>query len=602
MAGRDESAKLQGMLSEIAATVGEMGAGRNWGANAIRQIARPDNQAMFRGEEFNLDNSANLMKMAQWSERNGYDDKAKQYMALGYKEKEREALETKESRSRMGESANMHSRRRIADIASDSSLDAGTKKTMIQQEMAAQQDVALAYGISPTTWDSGTAALAAINKEQADSQYNTKVNNIQNVITEAERRADAAPESEKPAFEASLDKLYERLNNVSAENGERLGDSMRDARRARQREDAADLRSEESGDREQLRLDYTIAAARATEAETEAIRQAEAIATQFIGTGQYEVPEQFVKVFPPKTVIEANKLLEDQRKRDEAREEARANGTVQPATLDRARILAESDTSIATLLKNYETVKDQSVHGKASLGPATALTEAVIARDKATSEAGKDVQMSGAVGGQMQALLDQGSYSSWLDGFDDYAEVMKNDDQFIQMRNAVSTLAKQEGLKPEDIDPETLDRLMDTAAKGLSKEWRKAEQRRSRMRNNALTSWKRTLTSDGMAYRDRVVKEYKGKTQWDEPELDAFAEEHYETAVEFFNRLVGMNVDEQNIFLAREMGKNDPIFEPKEIGITGFKMPAILDKEEFDKLWEMVKNGQKISINTFIEG
>jgi hypothetical protein len=83
MAGKDESARLQGMLSEIAGTVGEMGAGRDWGANAIRQIARPDNQAMFRGEEFKLDNSANLMKMAQWAERNGYDDEAKRYMALG---------------------------------------------------------------------------------------------------------------------------------------------------------------------------------------------------------------------------------------------------------------------------------------------------------------------------------------------------------------------------------------------------------------------------------------------------------------------------------------------------------------------------------------
>jgi hypothetical protein len=83
MAGKDESARLQGMLSEIAGTVGEMGAGRDWGANAIRQIARPDNQAMFRGEEFKLDNSANLIKMGQWAERNGYEDKAKQYMALG---------------------------------------------------------------------------------------------------------------------------------------------------------------------------------------------------------------------------------------------------------------------------------------------------------------------------------------------------------------------------------------------------------------------------------------------------------------------------------------------------------------------------------------
>jgi len=83
MAGRDESARLQGMLSDLAGTVGEMGAGRDWGANAIRQIARPDNQARFRGEKFGLDNSENLMKMAQWSERNGYEDQAARYLTLG---------------------------------------------------------------------------------------------------------------------------------------------------------------------------------------------------------------------------------------------------------------------------------------------------------------------------------------------------------------------------------------------------------------------------------------------------------------------------------------------------------------------------------------
>ena len=49
-------------------------------------------------------------------------------------------------------------------------------------------------------------------------------------------------------------------------------------------------------------------------------------------------------------------------------------------------------------------------------------------------------------------------------------------------------------------------------------------------------------------------------------------------------------------------GKNNPIFEPREIGNTGFKMPPIMEKEEFDQLWEQVRGGQKISINNFIEG
>lgn len=87
MAGSDQSARLQGMLSQLAGTVGEMGAGRNWGANAIRQVARPDSLALIRGEEFSLDNSDNLMQMAQWAERNGRDDQASEYMGLAYKMK-----------------------------------------------------------------------------------------------------------------------------------------------------------------------------------------------------------------------------------------------------------------------------------------------------------------------------------------------------------------------------------------------------------------------------------------------------------------------------------------------------------------------------------
>ena len=588
--GSNVAPNLAGMFAEINKGLATDKTGEMYVDTFRRSMAPP----------IDMNDSASILRYAQWAQKNGYEEEARNYLALGYRQKEKEASEAKQSRSRMGESANMYNRRRISDIASDSSLDPEAKKTMIRQAMEAQQAVAKATGISPTTWDSGTAALAAVNKEQEGSQYNTKVNNIQNVITEAERKADAAPESEKAAFEESLDKLYERLNNVSAEKGERLGDSMRDARRARQREDAADLRSTASGERDQIRLDYAVAAARATQAEAEAISKAEAIATKLIGTGQYEIPEEYVDALPPKTVIEANKLLDDQRKRDEARDESRVNGTVQPATLERAKILAETDNAIATLLNNYETVKGQAVTGKASVGPATALTDAVIARDKATAEAGRDIQISSAVGGKMQALLDQGSYSSWLDGFDDYAEVMADDEQFIEMRNAVSALAKQQGLTPDQITPDVLDKLMDTAAKGLSPEWRKAEQRRSRMRNKALTGWQRTLNSDGMTYRKNVVKEYSGKTQWLDEELDEIAEEHYQEAIDFYTGLIAMPVEEQQKLLFRSLVSNDSIFKPKEIGATGSFMPPIMELEEGQKLYDFVAKGNKLTINNFM--
>jgi hypothetical protein len=74
MAGTDQSARLQGLLSGIADSVGGLGAGGDWTSNAIRNIARP---------EIDTADSKSIMSYADWARRNGYDDEAKQYMALG---------------------------------------------------------------------------------------------------------------------------------------------------------------------------------------------------------------------------------------------------------------------------------------------------------------------------------------------------------------------------------------------------------------------------------------------------------------------------------------------------------------------------------------
>ena len=84
MAGRDESARLQGLLSGIAGDVGELGKGGEWAGNAIRTVARPDFMAgsdkvlgKYGRPEFDMNNVDNLNAMANWASRNGYEDQAK---------------------------------------------------------------------------------------------------------------------------------------------------------------------------------------------------------------------------------------------------------------------------------------------------------------------------------------------------------------------------------------------------------------------------------------------------------------------------------------------------------------------------------------------
>jgi hypothetical protein len=74
MAGTDQSARLQGLLSGIADSVGGLGAGGDWTSNAIRNIARP---------EIDTADSRSVMSYADWARRNGYADEASKYLTLG---------------------------------------------------------------------------------------------------------------------------------------------------------------------------------------------------------------------------------------------------------------------------------------------------------------------------------------------------------------------------------------------------------------------------------------------------------------------------------------------------------------------------------------
>jgi len=139
------------MLSQLAGSVGEMGAGRNFGANALRQIVRPDNQAAFRGEKFALDNSANLMQMAQWAERNGFDDKSRQYMALADRYQQREIEETKRqklSEAQLGVSKLLS---QMQAVATDKTLPTADRTARINELSLEAQKIAAAGGMNPVS-------------------------------------------------------------------------------------------------------------------------------------------------------------------------------------------------------------------------------------------------------------------------------------------------------------------------------------------------------------------------------------------------------------------------------------------------------------------
>ena len=168
MAGQDQSARLQGLLSGIAGSVGELGAGGEWTSNAVRTAARPDFMAgSFGNPEFDTNNVDNLDAMANWASRNGYEDQAKQYMALSYQLKEKEAQEAK---------------------------DAALGKTMAEATQASSAGQLLGAGGDLGGVD---ATIAVLNKRLSDPEIQKNP-----MAVEALQREISTLQSQRPDFEA----------------------------------------------------------------------------------------------------------------------------------------------------------------------------------------------------------------------------------------------------------------------------------------------------------------------------------------------------------------------------------------------------------------
>ena len=195
MAGSDQSARLQGMLTQLASDVGEMGAGRNFGANAIRQLARPDNQARFRGQEFGLDNSANLMQMAQWAERNDFDDKSRQYMAMADRYQQREIEESKRQRLSAAQLQTAKALTEMQSIARDTSRPSKERIQAINNlSLQAQQQLSAGGGNPITVIEPANRLITYITDldvKNSASTIQTEAQSLSGQISQAQADGDA---------------------------------------------------------------------------------------------------------------------------------------------------------------------------------------------------------------------------------------------------------------------------------------------------------------------------------------------------------------------------------------------------------------------------
>ncbi len=76
--GRSQAGNLSGLLGSIGDTIGEMGAPGEQYVDTFRRSMAP---------ESDMNDADSLLNYADWAKRNGYEDEAKTYLALGYKQK-----------------------------------------------------------------------------------------------------------------------------------------------------------------------------------------------------------------------------------------------------------------------------------------------------------------------------------------------------------------------------------------------------------------------------------------------------------------------------------------------------------------------------------
>jgi len=158
MAGRNNAMNLTGMLSQMNDAISGFGEAGNQYVDTFRRSTAP---------KPDMGDSKSLLQYAEWARRNGYEEEARQYLALGQRQKEKEAQEAK-------------------DAALGKTMAEATQTGSIGQRMGAEGDLG---GADATT--------AALRKRLSDPEIQKNPKAV-----EAIQREMATLQSQRPDFEA----------------------------------------------------------------------------------------------------------------------------------------------------------------------------------------------------------------------------------------------------------------------------------------------------------------------------------------------------------------------------------------------------------------
>ena len=226
MAGRSMASNLSGMLGSIGDTLGKMGDTGNQYVDTFRRLQAP---------EADMNDSASLLRYADWARRNGYDDEARQYLTLGETQRRKEADEAKANRIQMGQSSVASLQNEYMRVLKDPTLsptDRDAKLANLQESMNAIAGAV--EGMDPVRvgqigQQSKAADLARRDREQTmdlRQQANERAWESFGLQKEAAARAQAEHEEWVATQDYRATERQIKLNEARYNEGVRLAKSL----------------------------------------------------------------------------------------------------------------------------------------------------------------------------------------------------------------------------------------------------------------------------------------------------------------------------------------------------------------------------------------
>lgn len=378
MSGNNQAMRLQGMLGDLANSFNGMGDAYNYIPDAIRNVTRPSVET---------DDSASLYQMAQWAERNGFEDKARQYMTLAFQQKQKEIALEKENIQIDAQGKISQHIRNIQSIKTNPAItDESVRRQLIQAEQDAINVLAKEGKLDSTDFANvGGAALEEASKRYISTNYNKEMNkltnNADNLYNAMQRWDPKSPEYAhlSTAYENTLQKMNNLSQAGRGGDGSRAGDLFVASKRANElvesqeqravnaesRAAQAEIRAQAVAERQEAIAPYQLQSAVnkviterytiTTKAEEDRGGQ---IAQGLIRQG-ITSPNAIPKDLSPVAYAEAEKRLNDHRESLLAQAEASKNGTLSPFMMQKAKQYAPYVPDLQVWLDQYSQLQEK---------------------------------------------------------------------------------------------------------------------------------------------------------------------------------------------------------------------------------------------------